>query len=200
MGLVNDIFWHEGSVSRQDRERILGQKGIVLWFTGLSGSGKSTLANSVEQKLNALGKLTYKLDGDNLRHGLTKDLSFSFADRKENIRRTGEVTKLMVDVGLIVLAAFISPMREDRGYLRQMLGNDFIEVYVDCSLAVCEARDPKNLYKKARAGEIKDFTGISSPYEKPENPKLIVHTDREPFEECVNKIISYLEHYLRWGK
>lgn len=200
MGLENNIVWHEGIVSRQDRERILEQKGVVLWFTGLSGSGKSTLANAVEQRLNAHRKLTYKLDGDNLRHGLTKDLSFSIADRKENIRRTGEVTKLLVDVGLIVLAAFISPLREDRGYLRKMLGNDFIEVYVDCSLAVCEERDPKKLYKKARAGEIKDFTGISSPYEKPENPKLIVRTDQESFEECVNKIVSYLEHYLRRGK
>lgn len=202
MGLIKEsnVFWHEGSVSRLDRERILGQRGVVLWFTGLSGSGKSTLANAVEQKLNALGKLTYKLDGDNLRHGLTKDLSFSLADRKENLRRTGEVTKLLVDVGLIVLAAFISPMREDRGNLKKMIGNDFIEVYVDCSLAVCEARDPKNLYKKARTGEIKNFTGISSPYEKPENPKLIVQTDQEPLEECVNKIINYLEQYLRWSK
>lgn len=200
MGLANNIFWHEGSVTRQDRERILGQKGLVLWFTGLSGSGKSTLANTVEQTLNALGKHTYKLDGDNLRHGLTKDLTFSMADRKENIRRTGEVTKLMVDAGLIVLAAFISPMREDRGYLKQMLGNDFIEVHVDCSLAVCEERDPKKLYKKARSGAIKDFTGINSPYEKPENPKLIVQTDREPFEQCVNKIINWLEDYLRRGK
>ncbi len=195
----NNIFWHKGRISRHERECILGQKGIVLWFTGLSGSGKSTLANAVAEKLNAQGKLTYTLDGDNLRHGLNKDLGFTVAERMENIRRTGEVSRLLVDAGLIVLAAFISPLREDRAQLRQMLGRDYIEVYVDCDLAICEARDPKNLYRKARAGEIEEFTGISSPYEKPENPELIVHTDQESFEECVGKIISYLERYFEQG-
>lgn len=190
------IVWHEGRVSRQDREHLLGQRGGVLWLTGLSGSGKSTLANAVAEKLNNLGKLGYVLDGDNLRHGLNEDLGFSAADRRENIRRTGEVAKLLVDAGLLVLAAFISPLRENREHLRKILGKDFVEVFVECELAVCEARDPKNLYKKARAGEIKEFTGISSPYEKPENPELIVQTDQESLEKCVAKILSYLESYL----
>ncbi|GAB6174915.1 adenylyl-sulfate kinase [Paradesulfitobacterium aromaticivorans] len=195
----NHIFWHEGRISRQVRERILGQQGVVIWFTGLSGSGKSTLANAVAENLNAQGRLTYTLDGDNLRHGLNKDLGFSVADRQENIRRTGEVARLLVDAGLIVLAAFISPLREDRAQLRQLLGKDYIEVFVDCDLAVCEARDPKNLYRKARAGEIKEFTGISSPYEKPENPELVVHTDQESLAECANRVLNYLAHNLNRG-
>lgn len=198
-GTPPNIFWHEGRVSREDRERILGQKGVVLWFTGLSGSGKSTLANAVAGQLNAQGNLTYILDGDNLRHGLNKDLGFSVAERKENIRRTGEVARLLVDAGLIVLAAFISPLREDRAQLRQLLGKDYIEVFVDCDLTVCETRDPKNLYKKARAGEIAEFTGISSPYERPENPELIVRTDQEPLAECVSSVILCLERYFEQG-
>lgn len=198
-----NIFWHESRVCREDRERILGQRGVVLWFTGLSGSGKSTLANAVAGQLNAQGRLTYTLDGDNLRQGLNKDLGFSTAERKENIRRTGEVARLLVDAGLIVLAAFISPLRADRAQLRQLLGKDYVEIFVDCDLAVCEARDPKNLYQKARAGEIAEFTGISSPYERPENPELVVHTDQESLAECVSKVLRWLsatsERYVEQG-
>lgn len=189
---TKNIVWHPASVTRTDRERLLGQKGSLLWFTGLSGSGKSTLANALEKSLHKLGKSTYSLDGDNLRHGLNSDLGFSLADRKENIRRIGEVAKLFVDAGLIVLAAFISPLREDRENLRNLLGEDFVEIYVQCSLKECEARDPKNLYQKARAGEIKDFTGITSPYEEPLHPEVVIHTDSNQLEDCVAELIDYL--------
>lgn len=188
-----NIFWHGGQVARQDRERLLGQKGIVLWFTGLSGSGKSTLANAVEERLNNLGKLTYKLDGDNIRHGLNSDLGFSLPDRKENLRRIGEVAKLFVDAGVIVLAAFISPLREDRASVRKMLGHDFLEVFVDCPLEVCEERDPKNLYRKARTGQIQEFTGISAPYEKPEQPEVVIRTDSESLKDSVSVILDCLQ-------
>jgi adenylylsulfate kinase len=190
---ATNIVWHEAEVKREDRETFLEQKGIVLWFTGLSGSGKSTVANHVAQILHQQGKLTYVLDGDNIRHGINKDLGFSLEDRKENIRRIGEVAKLFVDAGVITLASFISPLREDRQNLRDILGEDFVEIYVSCSLEVCEARDPKDLYKKARKGEIKEFTGITSPYEEPVNPELVINTDLESIDECAQKVIQYLK-------
>ncbi len=172
---MKNIYWHKGKIELTDREKINGHKSVCLWFTGLSGSGKSTLALEVEAKLYEKGIHTYILDGDNIRHGLNKDLTFSDADRIENIRRIGEVANLFVDAGIIVLTAFISPFIKDREQVRKLLPKEkFIEVFVDCDLETCEARDPKGLYKKARANEIKDFTGISSPYEKPLNPDLII--------------------------
>lgn len=192
-----NIVWHTGVVTREQREAILGQRGVLLWFTGLSGSGKSTVANEVSRILHRQGRLTYLLDGDNVRHGINKDLGFSLEDRKENIRRIGEVARLFVDAGVITLASFISPLVEDRASLRELLGSDFIEVYVDCDLAVCEVRDPKKLYRKARAGEIKEFTGISSPYEPPVSPEIHLHTDQFPVEECARQVIDYLiQHSL----
>lgn len=193
---ATNIVWHPEQVTRADRESLLGQRGVLLWFTGLSGSGKSTVANLVARKLHESGKLTYLLDGDNVRHGLNKDLGFSLADRQENIRRIGEVAKLFVHAGVVTLASFISPLREDRMTLRKLLGNDFVEIFADCALEVCEARDPKSLYKKARSGEIKDFTGISSPYERPENPEIRLHTDSETLEECAEKILRYLNKHV----
>ena len=187
-----NIVWHDTNVRKEDREALLQQQGVVLWFTGLSGSGKSTVANAVEKKLNEAGRLTYLLDGDNIRHGLNKDLGFTLSDRIENIRRIAEVSKLFVDAGVLTLTAFISPLREERQNVRQLLGDRFIEVFVDCSLAVCESRDPKGLYKKARSGEIKNFTGIDSPYEKPLNPEIVVRTDLKVVDECADDIIAYL--------
>ncbi|MDK2810204.1 MAG: adenylylsulfate kinase [Petroclostridium sp.] len=188
----SNVVWHHASVTKEDRERLLKQKGLLLWFTGLSGAGKSTIANALEKRLFEMGKLTYLLDGDNIRHGLNGDLGFSVEDRKENIRRIGEVGKLFVDAGIITLATFISPLKEDRQKVRELLKENFIEIFVDCSLEVCESRDPKNLYRKARRGEIKEFTGISSPYEKPENPEITISTDKQTIEECVDRIIRYL--------
>ena len=189
-----NIFWCEGKVKREDRERLLGQKGVVIWFTGLSGSGKSTLAYAVEEKLHKMGYLTYVLDGDNIRHGLNSDLGFSPEDREENIRRVGEVAKLFADAGVIVMTAFISPYRKDRRRARRLMDEGrFVEVYCKCGLEVCEKRDPKGLYKKAKAGEIDQFTGISAPYEEPERPEIVVETDKQSIEECVEKIIQYLK-------
>jgi adenylylsulfate kinase len=168
-----NVVWHAHAVTRAEREQLHGHQGAVLWFTGFSGSGKSTVAGALEQALHQLGVSTYLLDGDNVRHGLCRDLGFSDADRKENIRRVGEVAKLMVDAGLIVLSAFISPHREERQMVRDMVGEGrFIEVFVDTPLAICEARDPKGLYKKARAGELRNFTGIDAVYEAPERPEI----------------------------
>lgn len=189
---ATNIVWHAENVTREQRETMLKQKGVMLWLTGLSGSGKSTVANAVAQKLHQQGKLTYLLDGDNVRYGINKDLGFSLEDRKENIRRIGEVAKLFVDAGVITLASFISPMLEDRQKVRDLLGPDFIEVYVDCALAVCEARDPKKLYQKARAGQIKEFTGISSPYEPPMKPEIYLDTAKATVEQCAQQIIDYL--------
>lgn len=173
-----NVVWHAHAVTRAEREQLHGHQGAVLWFTGLSGSGKSTVAGALEQALHQLGVSTYLLDGDNVRHGLCRDLGFSDADRKENIRRVGEVAKLMVDAGLIVLSAFISPHREERQMVRDMIGEGrFIEIFVDTPLAICEARDPKGLYKKARAGELRNFTGIDAVYEAPERPEI--HLDGE---------------------
>ncbi|MFC0297002.1 adenylyl-sulfate kinase [Geobacillus jurassicus] len=197
---ATNIVWHPSKVTKEDRQKLNGHKSVVLWFTGLSGAGKSTLSVEVEKELHQRGIRTYILDGDNIRHGLNKDLGFSAEDRKENIRRIGEVAKLMVDAGIVTLTAFISPYREDREMVRQLLGEkEFIEIYVKCSLEECERRDPKGLYKKARAGEIKGFTGIDDPYEEPENPELVVETDKQTLEESVKQVITYLEEngYLK---
>ncbi len=180
-----DIVWHSGSVSRQDRERLLGQQAAVLWFTGLSGSGKSTVASALERHLHELGRLTYLLDGDNVRHGLNKGLGFSDADRKENLRRVAEVARLFLDSGAITLVTFISPFRAERELARNLMPDAFIEVFLDVPLDACESRDPKGLYRKARAGEIPDFTGISSPYEPPEKPELTLDTHRLDVASCV---------------
>jgi len=188
-----NIIWHDTSIKKEDREKLLGQKGVLLWFTGLSGSGKSTVANAVEKELNKLNRLTYLLDGDNIRHGLNSDLGFNIDARKENIRRIGEVAKLFVDAGIITLATFISPLIEDRNNIRNLLKGNFIEIFIDCSLENCEKRDPKGLYKKARAGEIKDFTGINSPYESPVSPEITVNTDTQSPKECAAQIINYLK-------
>lgn len=192
--MSNNIVWHDHHVTKQERSILKNQKSCVLWFTGLSGSGKSTIANAVEVKLNELKKHTYLLDGDNVRMGLNKGLSFSDEDRVENIRRIGEVSKLFVDAGTIVLTAFISPFQKDRDSVRNLLKDkEFIEIYVDTPLEICESRDPKGLYKKARKGEIPSFTGISSPYEVAENAEIVLKTDALSIEECVNKIVNYLE-------
>ena len=189
-----NIHWHEGEITRADRERVHGHRGATLWFTGLSGSGKSTLARAVEEALFERGCQVYVLDGDNVRHGLNRDLGFSPDDRSENIRRIGEVAKLFTNFGALVLTAFISPYREDRDAVRDLMPEgDFIEVHVDCALDVCEERDPKGLYKKARRGEIPEFTGISAPYEAPESPELTVRTDRSSLEESVAEVVQHLE-------
>ncbi len=190
---ATNIFWHQGAITLSDRERLNGHRGFTVWFTGLSASGKSTLAVATEQGLYERGYHTYILDGDNVRHGLNKNLGFSPEDRTENIRRIGEVAGLLRDCGIINLVAFISPYRIDRQAARE-LNNDstFIEVFIDCPVEICEQRDPKGAYKKARQGIIKEFTGISAPYEAPENPEIHLRTDEMSEEECVQLIISYL--------
>lgn len=190
-----NIVWHPHTVTREDREQQHGHKGTVLWFTGLSGSGKSTVAGALEQALHALGISTYLLDGDNVRHGLCRDLGFSDDDRRENIRRVGEVAKLMVDAGLVVLTAFISPHRAEREMVRDLLDDgQFIEVFVDTPLAICELRDPKGLYKKARAGELKNFTGIDSEYQPPQAPDI--HLDGEQLvTHLVPQLLDVLRHH-----
>ena len=188
-----NITWHGGEIGKSDREKFLGQRGIVIWFTGLSGSGKSTLANALEKRLFENGNLCYVLDGDNIRHGLNKNLGFSPEDREENIRRIGEVAKLFADAGVIAMTAFISPYRSDRQKARELMKNgEFVEVHVQVPLQIAEERDPKGLYKKARAGEIKEFTGISAPYEEPDNPEIVVNTGELSLEESVDKIVNYL--------
>lgn len=190
---MNNVVWHQHAVSKQSRSQLKEQKPLVLWFTGLSGAGKSTLAGALEQALAAEGKHTYLLDGDNVRHGLCGDLGFDDAARQENIRRVGEVAKLMVDAGLIVLTAFISPFRAERDLVRSLLGADeFIEVFVDAPLSVCEERDPKGLYKKARAGEIRNFTGIDSAYEAPERPEIHLINAGKPVAVLVEDLLSAL--------
>jgi adenylylsulfate kinase len=190
----SNIIWHQTTVTKQERQQKNGHKSTILWFTGLSGAGKSTLANEVERRLHEKGVHTYLLDGDNIRHGINKDLGFSPEDRTENIRRIGEVAKLFVDAGVIVLTAFISPYRADRELARNLVEDgEFIEVYVKCALEECEKRDPKGLYKKAKAGEIPEFTGISAPYEEPENPELIIETDAQSLEACAEQVVEYLE-------
>jgi len=189
-----NVHWHEGRVSRDEREGRGGHRGAILWFTGLSGSGKSTLANAVDHRLHELGLSSYVLDGDNVRHGLNSDLGFSPEDRNENIRRIGEVAKLFVDAGTFALTAFISPYREDRDRIRTTTArpDDFVEIFVYCPLEVCEKRDPKGLYKKARAGEIPEFTGISAPYEEPVAAEIVVDTAANSVEECVDVVLKHL--------
>lgn len=190
----SNVKWHEGDIDLAKREALLKQKGVCLWFTGLSGSGKSTLAREVEKRLYGSGQLCYVLDGDNVRHGLNGDLGFSDEDRKENIRRIGEVSKLFVDAGMITLTAFISPFRVDREAVRDILEQGrFVEVYVDCPLDICEQRDVKGLYAKARNNEISAFTGITSPYEAPEKPEIRVDTGSLSLEESAGIIIDYLK-------
>lgn len=194
MAISENIVWHNTSITKEDRRNKTGERSAIVWFTGLSGSGKSTLANAVEVELFKQNVKTYLLDGDNIRSGLNNNLGFSDADRKENIRRIGEVAKLFVDSNTLVLTAFISPFREDRDLVRELVAEDeFIEIYVNCSLEACEERDPKGLYKKARAGVIKDFTGIDSPYEAPENPDLVIDTEAETIEASTGKIIAFLK-------
>lgn len=190
---ATNITWHETTVTAEDREKLLNQKGCVIWFTGLSGSGKSTLANAVEHVLHQQRHHTYVLDGDNVRHGLNKNLGFSPEDREENIRRIGEVAKLFADAGSIVMTAFISPYRADRDQARALIAEGrFVEVFVDCPLEVCEERDTKGLYKKARAGEIKEFTGISAPYESPLTPEVTVNSAELSIEACAGAVVSAL--------
>jgi len=194
------IVWHEATISKVDRQQKLGHKSAILWFTGLSGAGKSTIANALEHRLHAAGVRTYLLDGDNIRHGLNRDLGFSPADRSENIRRIAEVARLFVDAGTIVLTAFISPYRADRELARSLVEKgEFIEVFVECALETCEQRDPKGLYQKARAGQIPEFTGISAPYEAPEAPEIVVASDRGSISDCVEQIYDYLvtNEYIR---
>lgn len=194
MAESENVVWHDSKVTKAARQKMNNHKSAVIWFTGLSGSGKSTLSVELEKELHAMGMHTYRLDGDNVRHGLNKNLGFSPEDRKENIRRIGEVSNLMVDAGLFTLTAFISPYREDRDEVRELLGDrEFIEVFVDASVETCETRDPKGLYKKARAGEIKGFTGIDAPYEEPETPEVAVDTDKLSLEESVQEIVAYLK-------
>ncbi|SDK31775.1 adenylyl-sulfate kinase [Lacicoccus qingdaonensis] len=194
MSTSTNITWHDSKVTKQERQKRNAHKSAVLWFTGLSGSGKSTISVALEKALYETHVQTYRLDGDNVRHGLNNNLGFSPEDRTENIRRIGEVGKLMVDAGLITLTAFISPYKEDRDHARDMVGPDeFIEIYTKCSLEKCEIRDPKGLYKKARQGEIKEFTGINAPYESPVDPEIIVDTEKQTVEESVNVILDYLK-------
>ncbi|MFA5081143.1 MAG: adenylyl-sulfate kinase [Hydrogenophilaceae bacterium] len=187
------VVWHHATVTRARREIMNGHHSGVVWFTGLSGAGKSTLAHAVEEALHQSGCRTYVFDGDNVRHGLCADLGFSIEDRTENIRRIGEMTKLFTEAGVIALTAFISPLRVDRDRVRQLVGDDFIEVYVKCPLGVCEARDVKGMYAKARQGLIKEFTGISSPYEEPEQPELVIDTSLTDLDESVRRVVDLLQ-------
>ena len=198
---MKNIVWHNTQISKQDRSKLTQQKPCILWFTGLSGSGKSTIANALEAMLYNNENFTYLLDGDNVRHGLNADLGFDDTSRIENIRRVGEVAKLFVDSGLVVLTAFISPFREDRELVKSLvLEGEFIEVFIDTPLEVCESRDPKGLYKKARAGEIKDFTGIDSPYEEPLKADIHIKNDNISIEKACEQIINYLveKEYIQW--
>ncbi len=189
----NHIKWHDGYIKRTDRNNLNNHKSGLVWFTGLSASGKSNIAHGIERELFNLGIRTYVLDGDNVRHGLNADLGFSREDRKENIRRIVELSRLFVDAGILVLAAFISPYRDDREYTRRRFdGDNFVEIYVKCCIEECERRDPKGQYKKARAGIIKDFTGITSPYEEPENPDLVVDTEKLDLDSSTQKVLEFL--------
>ena len=189
-----NVFWHQPNITREQREARNGHAGTIIWFTGLSGSGKSTLAHALEARLHELGCHTFVCDGDNLRHGLCGDLGFSDEDRTENIRRIGQMSKLFVEAGMIVLTAFISPFRADRRRVRMMTDKDedFVEIYCRCPLEVCEQRDVKGLYQRAHQGDIPDFTGVSSPYEEPENADLIIDTDKATVEACVQRILDFL--------
>lgn len=196
--VATNVHWHHGEITRADRNRLLNQKAATLWFTGLSGSGKSTIAVALEGALHEMGKISYRLDGDNIRLGINKNLGFSAEDRHENIRRIGEIAKLFVDTGVIALSSFISPYRTDRDNVRQLheeAGMAFIEIYVDCPIEEAEKRDPKGLYKKARAGEIKNFTGIDDPYDPPSNPEIHLKTADMTLEQEVQTIIDYLDKH-----
>jgi adenylylsulfate kinase len=196
--MEENIIRHEYNVDRNDRRRNLDQNSFLIWFTGLSGSGKSTIANALEHKLHNLGYKTYALDGDNIRKGINRGLTFSPEDRTENIRRIAEVASLLVDAGIIVLAAFVSPYKKDRENIRKIMGNDnFVEVFVNTSLEECERRDVKGLYKKARAGEIDDFTGISAPYEAPDAPDVEIITDDLDLEQCVDSVFEKIKPKLK---
>ena len=189
-----DTVWHHATVTRQRREQLNGHRSALIWTTGLSGSGKSTLCHAVEERLHRRGCRTFVFDGDNVRHGLCRDLGFSPGDRKENIRRIGEMTKLFIEAGVIVLTAFISPFRADRMRVRELVGEvDFMEIYCRCPLEICEQRDIKGTYRRARSGEVKEFTGISSPYEEPECPDLVLETGERALEECVDQVLTLLE-------
>ncbi len=191
---ASNITWHDGTVTRAEREKLLGQRGVTIWLTGLSGSGKSTIAVAAQGALHERGTHSYVLDGDNVRHGLNQNLGFSPEDRTENIRRIGEVAKLFTDAGIIALTSFISPYRADRDAVRAIMEpGDFVEVLVDASVETCEGRDVKGLYKKARAGEIPEFTGISAPYEAPEKPELVLDTNAQTVEESVEQLMGHLE-------
>jgi len=191
----NNIFWQKTLIKREDREKHKGHKSFVIWFTGLPSSGKSTIAHNVEKVLFELGCHTYVFDGDNIRHGLCSDLGFSKEERKENIRRIAEVIKLFLDAGIICLTAFVSPYRQDREMAKKMIGEkDFFEVYVKCPVEICENRDKKGLYKKARMGLIQNYTGVNEVYEEPANPDLILETDKNELEICVNKIIEFIKN------
>lgn len=190
--MSQDIIWYNATVTRDRREQMNGHRAAIGWFTGLSGAGKSTIAHAVEEQLHQQGCRTYVLDGDNVRHGLCGDLGFSIEDRHENIRRTGEMTKLFADAGIIVLTAFISPFAADRDWVRRIAGPDFVEIYCRCPIEVCEMRDVKGLYSKARAGEISDFTGINSPYEEPANPELVIDSDSMTVDESVAAVLKLL--------
>lgn len=188
-----NIIWHHSTIKKEDRQKLNGHKSLIIWFTGLSGSGKSTIANALQHELYKNNVSVYLLDGDNLRHGINSNLSFSSEDRKENIRRTAEIGKLFVDAGIVVLAAVISPFEKDRLNARKIFpAEEFIEVYVKCSLEECEKRDPKGLYKKARTGEIKQFTGIDQPYEEPENPEIVLDTNQLSLVQSVELLSSYI--------
>lgn len=193
---ATNVVWYELYLNKKTRARLKSQHPCLLWFTGLSGAGKSTIANIAERKLNANGKHTYLLDGDNIRHGLNRDLGFSNEERIENIRRVGEVGKLFVDAGLITLASFISPFRSDRMIVRELFEpNEFLEVFVSAPLSVCEDRDPKGLYRKARQGKIPNFTGVDSPYESPENAELVLNTTESTPEQCADRLIGYISEH-----
>ncbi len=188
-----NVVWHHATISRQNREAANGHRGAVVWFTGLSGAGKSTVAHAVENELHRIHCRTFVFDGDNVRHGLCSDLGFSLQDRTENLRRIGEMAKLFVEAGLIALTAFISPLKKDRERVRSLLPHgDFIEIFCDASIDICESRDVKGLYRRARAGEIPEFTGISSPYESPENPELILNTGEDSLDTCVAQVLELL--------
>jgi adenylylsulfate kinase len=190
----NNVTWFNGYLSREDREKLHGHKGAVIWFTGLSASGKSTIARHLEKMLYNMGCSTYVFDGDNVRHGLCGDLGFSPEDREENIRRIGEMVNLYVDAGIIGIAAFISPYRKDRESIRELVGRDrFMEIYIECPVDVCSARDQKGIYEKARAGVIKDFTGISAPYEPPENPAMVIHSDQEDAMAASQRVLDLIK-------
>jgi adenylylsulfate kinase len=187
-----NVVWHLATVTRERRERLHSHRGAVLWFTGLPSSGKSTIAHAAEERLHQMGCHTFVLDGDNVRHGLCGDLGFTESDRAENIRRVGEITKLFVEAGTIVLTAFVSPFRRDRERARNLLPGDFLEIYCNCPIEVCEQRDPKGHYQRAREGKIKDFTGVSAPYEEPADPELALHTAQLSIEESVEKVLVLL--------